>query len=309
MLILLIMNYVFDVTVKKYKKMHINCYNHKEKFKKLLAVFDDEKIIFKIDNVCLLIEDTSIINAYAVGGFRENCIILTTGIMELCRKHSNNEIEYYRLLSCVIGHELSHIINKDFFPSLLITINEKVNKVMSFIIFIVLNILSKIASFIPVIGPIFSNLFIRMYSFVKYLMGFFYNFIFIPVYHFIQLQISKSIEYRADEQGAKYCGGCAMSKALSLLGKNGFFSIFSTHPRTICRIKKVRLVKQCNDYIEPVCFANVSIIFSFLMLLYFIMISYRSLNFTDFYLLCDLLSSLIRKVKLMYNMYVGWLIN
>ena len=309
MLILLIINYIFNITVKKYTKTCINCSNYEKKFKKLLALFDDEKNLFRINNVCLLIQDTKTINAYAVGGLRENCIILTTGIMELCKSHSEDEIEYYRMLSGIIGHELSHVINKDFFPSLLIAINEKVNKVMSFIIFIVLSILSKVVSLIPIIGLTISNLLIKMYFFIRYLMNFFYNFVFIPFYHFIQLQLSKRIEYRADEQGAKYCGGGAMSKALSLLGKNGFFSIFSTHPRTACRIKKVRLVKQCGDHIEPVCFANVSIIFSFLMLLYFIMVSYRSLNFTDFYLLCDLLNSLIRKVKLIYNMYIERLIN
>lgn len=305
MLILLIANYVFNITVKKYKKMCINCSDHEEKFKKLLALFDDEKNMFRINNVCLLIQNTKTINAYAVGGLRENCIILTTGIMELCKKHSEDEIECYRMLSGIIGHELSHIINKDFFPSLLIAINEKVNKVVSFIIFIVLSVLSKVIALIPIIGLTISNLFIKMYIFIKYLMNFFYNFVFIPFYHFIQLQLSKRIEYRADEQGANYCGGDAMSKALSLLGKNGFSSIFSTHPRTVCRIKKVRLIKQCINCIEPVYFANVSIIFSFLMLLYFIIVSYKSLDFTDFYLLCDLLNSLIKKLKL----YIGWFVN
>lgn len=298
MLVLLIFNYLFDSTVKKYKKTCVNCLKEKEKFRKLLAVFDDEKDMFGAKNTCLLIQNTKTINAYAVGGLRENCIIITTGIMELCKKHSENEIEYYRLLSGIIGHELSHIINKDFFPSLLIIINEKVSRVMSFIIYIILNILSKLVSFIPYIGVTMATLFIKLYMLIKYFMNFFYKNVFIPFYRFIQLQINKNIEYRADEQGARYCGGDAMSKTLSLLGKNGFFTIFSAHPKTIYRMRRVKHIEQCNDYIKPVCFTKMSILFSFLILVYFTIFSYKLINFGDFYLLYDFLNSFVRKIKM-----------
>lgn len=305
MLILLIFNYLFDRTVKKYKKLYINCSNEKEKYKKLLALFDDEKKMFEIKNVCLLIENSKTINAYAVGGLRENCVILTTGIMEICKKHSNNEIEYYRLLSGIIGHELSHIVNKDFFPSLLLIINERVNKVMSFIIFVILNILSRIVSLIPVVGQTIANSFIKIYSLIKYLMNFFYGHVLIPFYHFIQLQLSKNIEYRADRQGARYCGGNIMSKSLSLLGKHGFFTIFSTHPATARRMRKVKPVKQSECYIKPVHFTNASILFSFLILLYFTIVSYKLINLSDFYLLCNILNSLITRAKLFYNTHIS----
>ena len=308
MLILLIINYLFNSTVKKYKKAYINCSKNKERFGKLLALFNKEKHMFNISNVCLLIQNTETVNAYAVGGFRENCIVITTGIMELCKKNSKDETEYYELLSGIIGHELSHIINKDFFPSLLVITNNKVNKVISFIVFMILNVLSRIVSFIPVIGLTISNLFVEMHSFMKFFMNFFYSYIFIPVYRFIQLQVSKSIEYRADTQSAKYCGGDTMSKTLSLLGNNGFFSIFSTHPKTMSRIKKVSLIKQSNDYIRPTRFANLSILLSFLLLLYFVIVSYRLVDFkyfyTYFYTLYDSLRhvyQLIRQQLFMIN--------
>ena len=289
MLILLIINYLFNSAVRKCKKTYINCSKNKEKFGILLALFNKEKHMFSIDNVCLLIQDTKTVNAYAVGGFRENCIVITTGIMELCKKNSKNDTDYYELLSGIIGHELSHIINKDFFPSLLIITSNKVNKTISFIIFMVLNILSKIVSFIPIVGLIASNLFIGIYSFINFFINFFYNYIFMPFYRFIQLQISKNIEYRADVQSAKYCGGDIMSKTLSILGDNGFFNIFSTHPKITNRIKKVNLIKRSNDYIKPVHLVNLSILFSFLLLLYFVIIFYRFIDFKYFYTLYDLL--------------------
>ena len=87
------------------------------------------------------------------------------------------------------------------------------------------------------------------------------------IYNFIQLQISKSIEYRADNQGAKLIGGENMAYALSLLGSSGYFTIFSTHPSTKSRVKKVEDVKE-SDRIRPVFGANLTFIFSFFIMLF-----------------------------------------
>lgn len=67
------------------------------------------------------------------------------------------------------------------------------------------------------------------------------------IYNFIKLQISKEIEYRADNQGAKVVGGENMSYALSLLGDSGYFTLFSSHPATRNRVKKTKSVEKMRE--------------------------------------------------------------
>ena len=78
-----------------------------------------------------------------------------------------------------------------------------------------------------------------------------------------------------------------MSRVLSLLGNNGFFTIFSSHPKTSSRIKKVKKVRQSYDYIYPVKFSNIYIIFFIIIVIYLMKISYNLINFNDIYFLFD----------------------
>jgi Zn-dependent protease with chaperone function len=98
----------------------------------------------------------------------------------------------------------------------------------------------------------------------------------LSIYKFIQLQISKSVEYRADRQAAMAIGGQNMAQALRPLGNSGYFSIFSSHPLTSHRIKNVLKVKKSEDTIGRVYGTNATFLLSFLMIILIVYFSYRA---------------------------------
>lgn len=240
-------------------------------------IFESVKKKFLIGNVDLVIQNSDEINAYAVGGFRKNVVVLTKGLISSYKEKTSDTQEFLICIEGILAHEVSHIVNKDFLPGLLIMVNEKADKILSKILFLIFNIFTRILSLVPYIGVTLSNWIISFYNFLDSSIMFFYNKIFLNIYYFIKLQISRNIEYRADKQGAQTIGGKNMAFALSLLGKSGFFSLFSTHPRTSSRVKSVRSVK-IRNYIRPVAFANLCMYLSLLFLIFISIYSYQKAN-------------------------------
>lgn len=268
MIIFLFFNYMFSLTVRYYRRKCINCEND-DKYLLLNKIFQQVKDRFNKQNVVLLLKKSSEINAYAVGGFRKNCIVLTEGIIDLyVKKSDGNRNNFALYIKAILGHEMSHIVNKDFLPALLLIINEKAVNFVSYFMYIIFVLLTKIVSIVPYIGFTISNIIIKVYNIINIIITFFYKYIFMNFYKMIQLQISRNIEYRADLQGAKLCGGVIMSEALFCLGKSGFFSIFSTHPSTQNRVKMVKNIKSTDSIIRPVLFSNFATLFSFILLIF-----------------------------------------
>ena len=58
-----------------------------------------------------------------------------------------------------------------------------------------------------------------------------------------------------------------MKFALSLLGEDGYFTLFSTHPRTKSRMAKVENIKITDSIIKPRFFDSLSNYFSVMFLL------------------------------------------
>lgn len=79
----------------------------------------------------------------------------------------------------------------------------------------------------------------------------FYNLIFMPIYNFLLKFFGRAIEYRCDRESAYAYGGQKMAKALQLLGPSGYFSLFSTHPTTNSRIKKLQHALPQSGNIRP----------------------------------------------------------
>jgi Zn-dependent protease with chaperone function len=74
------------------------------------------------------------------------------------------------------------------------------------------------------------------------------------IYQFLKNFFGRAVEYRCDRQSAKAFGGLNIAHALSLLGESGYFTLFSTHPATQKRIKKVQSVEEKNAIIVASCF-------------------------------------------------------
>jgi hypothetical protein len=105
----------------------------------------------------------------------------------------------------------------------------------------------------------------------------FFKIIFLPIYNFLQKISSRSIEYRCDRESAYAYGGQVMAKSLSLLGKSGYISLFSTHPNTKSRIKNIEKILPKGGAITPSIINALSNIIAFLLII-FIYISSSSIG-------------------------------
>lgn len=266
MLIFLFFDFISSFSLRYYKKTCVLCKKSK-KYGFFNDIFEDVKNKFNKKNVSLYISGSNEINAFAVGGLRQNIIVLTTGLLESYSNKIENDEEFVLAIKGIMGHEMSHIVNKDYFTALLLIVNERALEFVSKLILFLFNIVIRIVNIIPVVGNYFALAISNLYRAVNWTIMFFYNYIMMKIYNFIQLQISKSIEYRADNQGAKLIGGENMAYALSLLGSSGYFTIFSTHPSTKSRVKKVEDVKE-SGRIKPVFGANLTFILSFFIMLF-----------------------------------------
>lgn len=277
MLIFLFFDFCFSSSVRYYAKRSV-LVTKDDKYKDIAEAFEEVKSKFNRPDVKLYVNNSDEVNAYAVGGLRKNIIILTKGILNLYKAETDSKKQFIIYLKGIMGHEMSHIVNKDYFTALLLIINERANNFVSKIIWIVFMIFVRIIGIIPFFGEYISIAIDSVYSFLDFLINFFYKFVVLNIYKFIQLQISKGIEYRADSQGAKVISGPEMSEALGLLGDSGYFSIFSSHPSTKNRMKNVKNIFKTSSVIKPVFGVNMTFVLSFCILISACLYSYKLAN-------------------------------
>ncbi len=276
MLLFLLFDFLFSSSVNFYKKTSTLASKSKD-YLIFDRIFDDVKNKFNKNDVKLYISNSGEINAFAVGSLRANIIVLTTGILNSYSKKIEDNEKFLLSIKGIMGHEMSHIINKDYFTALLLIVNQRAVNFISKLVFLFFNIFIRIISILPIVGTFLSNIIINVYNIINLLINFFYQKIMIKVYNFINLQISKKIEYRADNQGAKVVGGENMAYALSLLGSSGFFTLFSSHPATKSRVKKVKNVEK-SEVIKAVLGSDFAFLLSFALIIYTIIITYKAAN-------------------------------
>lgn len=217
-----------------------------KKFKIMTKIqndFDDLQTKFKVANTKLLIASSTEVNAYAIGSFKKNVVVLTLGILVHYKESTESEQEFFSSIKAIMAHELSHLANRDFLPGLLIMANEKAISTVSNFIRIIFSIIANLFSIIPFFGSFLRDFIFVTYKFIDSILRLFYTYIFIPSYNLIKLHVSRATEYRCDHQAALACGGVDTAIALQLLGPSGFITIFSTHPATNSRVRNVKNVK------------------------------------------------------------------
>jgi Zn-dependent protease with chaperone function len=274
MLLFLFFDFVFSSSIRYYAKKSVPVAKSGT-YKVFSEVFETVRRRFALDNIELYIMNTNEINAYAVGSLRRNIVVLTTGLLSLYRFEVNDNKKFFASIEGIIAHEMSHVINKDYFAALLLMVNERSTHFVSGIVAAIFELISRILSLIPIIGQYMTLAVDTAYSVIDFVIGFFYKYIMLNIYKFIQLQISKSVEYRADEQAAMVVGGHNMARTLGLLGSSGYFSIFSSHPLTRNRVKNVSGIKKSENIMKPVSGTNLTFILSFTIILATLYFSYR----------------------------------
>jgi Zn-dependent protease with chaperone function len=278
MLLLFLWDFLFSSTVGGYLS---SCKNYKkyDNLQFLGGIFERVKKKFNFHNVDLLIKNSSQVNAFAVGGLRKNVVVLTTGILNDYDEKCSTREEFLKSIEGILAHEMSHIVNRDYFPTLLLLVNERVLNFVSKIVFFVFNLITRSLFFIPFLGKYLNFCVANFFKIFNYILRFFYQKVVLKLFTFFQLQISKQVEYRADKQACKEIGGENMAYALAFLGKSGFFNIFSSHPKTQKRVKRAKKYGAiANGTIKSVPLSNVCFFLSFAILVFLTVKTYKMAN-------------------------------
>jgi Zn-dependent protease with chaperone function len=205
--------------------------------------FNQVKEKFAQKNVKLYIKNSEEINAYAVASLGKKAIILTDGLINHYLVNSSDPKMFIYSIRSVISHEMSHLINKDFLPTFLIIINQKVTNFISTILHYAFYFLIKIMRTLRFTGDATTRFISDIYTLVNFILTSFNRFVVYNLYEFLRRFISRAVEYRCDAQAGKAFGGRNMALALSMMGEGGYFTLFSTHPSTSRRINKVQNIK------------------------------------------------------------------
>ena len=254
----LILDYILGFTIWGLTRKSKLASKYAKKHDFILEIIDNFNLLqhkFKTKNVKLLISDSDEINAYAIGSLRKKVVVLTLGLIGHFRKNSQNEAEFQHSIKAILGHEISHLVNKDYLPTLLLFASEKATNLLLSIINLFFRIITRIFGSIPFIGALIYNLIHSIHNLIYFIINFFHRYIILNIFEFLKLYVSRTTEYRCDYQAAQACGGGNMALALSFFGESGFITIFSTHPRTKSRIKYIKNVKQSLGHIR-VSFIN-----------------------------------------------------
>jgi Zn-dependent protease with chaperone function len=265
MLFYLLLDFVFGFSVAASLKKCVP-YQKVKDYDFLTELFKQSKSKFGEKNVQLYIKNSDEINAFAVGSMGRKIVVLTRGLINKYLNECEDSKKFLYALRSIIGHEMSHLVNKDFLPTFLIITNQKITNFVSGILNIIFNFFANIVAFSPHGGRFAARSMSNIYTLLNFVITAFNRLIVYNIYEFLRRFLSRSIEYRCDRQSAKAFGGKNMSFALSMLGEGGYFTLFSTHPRTRLRMKKVENIKISEAIIKPNFFDSLSNYFSLMFL-------------------------------------------
>lgn len=265
MICYLFLDFIFGFSVRSSLK---DCkpYEKAGNYGFLEDIFNQVKQKFANRSAKLYIKSSDEINAFAVGGMSKKAIVLSSGLIEHYATHTENDSQFLLALRSILGHEMSHLVNKDFLPGLLIIINQRVTNFISSVLMMLFKITIQFATYFRVHNKRAAMIMLTIYNIFDWLLNCFNRYFVGSLYNFLRNFLGRAVEYRCDRQSAKAFGGINMAFALSLLGKSGYFTLFSTHPATARRIKRVEIVEEKNAIIRPSLLSRLSNFASILIL-------------------------------------------
>lgn len=232
----------------------------------LTDLFNQVKSKFGEKNVRLYIKNSDEINAYAVSSLGTKSIVLTKGLINHYLALAPDPKMFLYSLRSVIGHEMSHLINKDFLPAFFIITNQKITNFVSNLFYSSLLFCTRAMRVVPYVGNYSSRILVVTNNLINLLVTAFNRLVVYTIYEFLRRFVMRFIEYRCDRQSAKAFGGQNMAMALSMLSENGYFTLFSTHPRTKSRMNRVKNIKISDSVIRAGFMDEISNYFALLFL-------------------------------------------
>jgi Zn-dependent protease with chaperone function len=262
MLLYYCFDFIFGFLIKSNLK---NCYKADKKHPQLQQIFNEAKEKFGISNAKIFIMKSKDINAFALGSFGRNIVIITQGLLNHYTNNCRNTQEFIANIKGIVGHEVSHLVNKDYLAGAILIINKRVNvgleRLVSNIFYKILAIFAKFGFAGTLINLFFKAIHKTLIYYIKVI-----NFIIAKIQKFIFLILGRSVEYRCDRQSSEAFGGYGMASALEKLGKDSYFNLFSSHPKNKNRIKRVIKIKE-KKYVNTGFFSYVLNYLTFIILI------------------------------------------
>ncbi len=282
-LLQLLLDYVFGFRVNRFTRGCTRLSKDKE-FGFLEAVIEEAKKKYQFRSVKVYLQEDMEINAFAVGSFRKNVIVVNRALLHYFRALSHNNKEFLYAFEGLIGHEMSHLVNRDFLPRLIFgladdsvsslekkvkmigkifawTGNTAINTVggaLSLLFFPIriFFLLFKLAFFLLIKVPFGLVLFIYSF-FAKITCG-----ILLKIYNVSMDILNRGVEYRCDKESGLAFGFDKIMLTLCFLKGRAYNSIFSTHPSTDSRIARIsHLHKHDNGRKRVIVQANPGLLF------------------------------------------------
>lgn len=308
----LILDMLLGFTIKEFIKGTIEV-NKEEKLQIHQKLFEEVLKQFKIKNVKYLIKESEEINAYAVASFRKRFVIVTTGMLNHIESTFDNVEDRQKALKGLMGHELSHLINWDFLPGLIILSGKSVSVFIEKIFGVILNITINIVQIIPIVGGLISTFIAFSYNILSILLRVVYKFIIQPLFLLQERYLGRLVEYRSDYQSTQSLSWehtyCSLYSLLSLNG-NTYHSSFSTHPNTISRILNIYKITDSNKVISVSFFSKyfgiilLLGIFSFISYMYFYENTLLSYYLKEFKLIINQASLILFNFFINFKSYI-----
>lgn len=249
--------------------------------------FDETIKNFDLKNVTFLLQESKEINAFAVLSLRKKYVIITTEMVEHILKSFDTQEAQDKAFQGLIAHELSHLINWDSLPNLILLSGQVVAVILSNILTFVSTLVIRIISIIPIVS-LFAVIVTYIFLFLQFCLNMIYSFILQPLYLLVERFFGRVIEHRSDYQSAKALSWESMYLCLnSLMALNGntFNSSFSTHPSTINRILHIYKIEKSPENIEVSFFSkyfSLILVFASLVLsIYFLVMNFNHLNYLN----------------------------
>ena len=199
-----------------------------------------------MDDVKFLLQESEVINAYAVLTLRKKYVVVTTAMLNHITNSFTNEEEKKLAIKGMIAHELSHLLNWDSLPNLILLSGQNIAYYLSTALNYVLNIIIIILAYIPVTA-ILSLVVSIAFNLLQNGLNLVYNRILHPTYLLVERFLGRLNEYRSDYQSAEALSWKPMHLclySLLLLDGNTYHSNFSTHPNTISRVLYIYKVER-----------------------------------------------------------------
>lgn len=272
---------------------------HKELFEEVLKEFD-------MDNVNFLFQVNDEVNAYAISTLRKKYIIVTTGMIEHI-ENSFSDLEEQKLaIKGLIAHELSHLLNLDSLPNLILLSGQNIANYISKGLNAIVTFVTLILAYIPVTA-ILSLIITIIFNLLTKALDMVYIYILHPSYLIVERFLGRLNEYRSDYQSAEalswepiyFC----LSSIIRLSG-NTYNSNFSTHPSTISRILLIYKVEKTELNIKASFFSKY---FSLLLLGVF-SIGLFYFSFNNIETINNFSKSLISSLSLSYENTINFFI-